>query len=226
MTTLVVLLVLAACVVAGRWWTKRYDALGRSRPFPWLSVALLVLVAGAVEVPTYLRHREEDRLSAAATQLAGVPARVHCQSIGAEMVDIGSELGYVKWGPDGVPEHQTLIKHAPCRDLHSYLASSKQNPSEAQVVAVHVLTHESMHMHGLTGEAQAECAAVQRDAETARLLGADPASARALAHRYWVEVYPRMPDDYRTGDCAPGGSLDEHLPDAPWSYSGAARPAM
>jgi hypothetical protein len=215
-TTLSVLALLAALVVTGRWWTRRYDALGRPRSFPYLGVGLLVALAVGVAVPTYLRHREEDRLSSVATQLAGVEAKVHCQTIGGEMVDLGSELGWVRWGPDGVPEHQTLIKRGPCRALHAYMASSKQQPSDDEVVAVHVLTHESMHMRGLTSEAQAECAAMQRDARTARLLGADEAAARALTHRYWTQMYPQMPDDYRSGDCLGGGPLDEHLPDAPW----------
>jgi len=216
-TTLSVLASVAAIVVAARWWLRRYDALGRPRPFPYLGVALLVVLAAGVAVPTYLRHREEDRLSVVATQLAGTRAKVHCQTIGAEMVDLGSELGWVKWGPDGVPEHQTLIKHAPCRALHAYLSSSKVQPSDDEVVAVHVLTHESMHMRGLTDEAAAECAAVQRDAMTARLLGAEPAAAAALAHRYWTRMYPQMRDDYRSSGCAAEGPLDEHLPDAPWA---------
>jgi hypothetical protein len=83
-------------------------------------------------------------------------------------------------------------------------------------VAVHVLTHEAMHLAGLVGEAAAECAAVQRDAHTARLLGAAPADAAALAAAYWHGVYPQMPDSYRSGDCRPGGAMDERRPDAPW----------
>jgi hypothetical protein len=215
-TKLCVLAILAALAVSARWWVRRYDALGRPRTFPYLGVGLLVVLALGIAVPSYLRHREEDRLSLVATQLAGVQAKVHCQTIGAEMVDVGSELGWVRWGPDGVPEHQTLIKHGPCRALRAYLASSKQRPSDDEVIAVHVLTHESMHMRGLTAESAAECAAVQRDAMTARLLGADPAAASALAHRYWAQVYPQMPEDYRSGECTAGGTLDEHLPDAPW----------
>ena len=90
-------------------------------------------------------------------------------------------------------------------------------PSLDEVIAVHVLTHESMHMRGITGEAQAECAAVQRDAQTAWLLGANAADATALARSYWRLVCPRMPDDYRTVDCGASAALDEHLPDAPWN---------
>ena len=70
---------------------------------------------------------------------------------------MGNELGFVKWGPDGIPERKTLIKHQQCNDLHSYLDSSKQHPSAAQILAVHVLTHESMHMSGIKVEYVAEC---------------------------------------------------------------------
>jgi hypothetical protein len=56
-----------------------------------------------------------------------------------------------------------------------------------------VLAHEAMHMAGLMREDTAECAAVQRDARAARLLGASPADARALALAYWRTVYPAMP---------------------------------
>jgi hypothetical protein len=101
-----------------------------------------------------------------------------------------------------VPERSTLIKSAVCADLRSWLRSSKADPSLDQVVAVHVLTHEVMHMVGITSESLAECAAMQRDPDTASALGASPAEAVALAQRYRAEVYPLMPDAYR-GECPP-----------------------
>jgi hypothetical protein len=58
---------------------------------------------------------------------------------------------------------------------------------------------------------------VQRDAQTAELLGATPQQARLLAVAYWTDIFPRMPDDYRSTDCLPGGALDEGLPTAPWT---------
>ncbi len=81
---------------------------------------------------------------------------------------------------------------------------------------MHVLTHEAMHMAGITDEARAECLAVQRDAKTARLLGASPQEAADLARRYWRTFYPRMRDEYVTPECRPGGQLDQASPDAPW----------
>ena len=106
---------------------------------------------------------------------------VDCQTLTGSALDMGRELGYVKWGPGGIPEHKTLIKHQQCNDLHSYLDSSKLHPIAAQILAVHVLTHESMHMSGITSEAIAECDAMQRDTTMAEDLGAPPAAAHALA---------------------------------------------
>lgn len=86
----------------------------------------------------------------------------------------------------------------------------------AQLQAVHVLTHEAVHTGGEKSESRTECMAVQRDADTARLLGASDPAAKALAWVYWKTVYPSMPDDYRDAGCGPGGGLDESLPTSPW----------
>ena len=118
--------------------------------------------------------------------------------------------------PDGVPERQTLIKREQCADLRSYLRSDKLQPSREQVAAVHTLTHESIHMSGVTNESETECIALQRDAEMARHLGASTEGASALAQLYWQVVYPLMPPGYRSGECRPGGALDLKGPDSPW----------
>jgi hypothetical protein len=213
-------LVVSAAAVGIRWLATRVDTIGRPRAFPWVSVLLLVVLAGASATPELLGALRERRLARVATTLVGAPAGVHCQSIGEAFVDAGIELGYVRYRPDGIPERTTLIKRDQCRDLAAYSRSDKRDPSQAQVVAVHVLTHEAMHMAGIVDEAAAECAAVQRDALTARLLGASTADARLLAARYWRTVYPAMPPDYRSAACGPGRSLDERGADAPWAAAG------
>ena len=205
-----------AAAVAGRWAVRRRDALGRPVGFPVWSVSLLVLLALGAAVPGAKRRMEERRLSRVASELVGHAVAVHCQSTAGALVDAHGELGYVRWGPDGVPEARTEIKRDPCHALQRYL-SGHRALDETSVVAVHVLTHEAMHMRGETGEAKAECEAVQRDRTTAELLGATRDQALALAQAYWRTVYPRMPDDYRSSDCAPGGRWDEQLETAPWA---------
>ena len=209
-------LLLGAAALTGRWVLRPADGLGRRRPFPVASVVLLVLVGAGLLVPV-VRHRTlENRLSAVASELVGSPVRVHCQTAGQEFVDAGAELGWVAYRPDGRPEQETLIKHAQCGDLAAYLRSDRERPPIDEVVAVHILSHEARHMAGETAEAVAECQALQRDAWTARLLGATETQGRELAARYWREVYPRLSDDYRSQDCAAGGAWDERRSPPPW----------
>jgi hypothetical protein len=205
-----------AAVSAARWLLRPRDGLGRSRGFPLVSVLALTALGVGLLVPVVRHGRLESRLSEVASALVGAQVQVRCQTAGQEFLDAGSELGYVRYGADGVPEPVTLIKRAQCADLRDYLGSEKEAPSRDQVIAVHVLSHEARHLAGEKSESAAECQALQRDALTAQLLGADPAEALLLAQRYWRELYPAMPGDYRSGDCMAGGRLDERIPGAPW----------
>lgn len=206
---------LAALGLLARWLMVR--GVREHAPFPAISISSCVVLAVVATFPVVDRVTLEGRLSHAASNLLGMHVEVDCQTLTGSALDMGRELGYVKWGPGGIPEHKTLIKHQQCNDLHAYLDSSKQRPNAAQILAVHVLTHESMHMSGITSESIAECDAMQHDTTMAEDMGATPAAAHALAVTYWLTVYPDMPDGYTSGDCRPGGSLDLHLPDAPWA---------
>jgi hypothetical protein len=84
-------------------------------------------------------------------------------------------------------------------------------------MAVHVLTHEAIHMSGVADEAVTECLAMQHDARAARLLGAPAEYARRLSRRYWTSIYPRMPAEYRSQECGPNGRLDAHIATSPWA---------
>jgi hypothetical protein len=209
---------LAALALFVRWLAQRNLRDSRYQAqFPAISISSCLVLAMVATVPVVNRITLESRLSHAASELIGVRVKVDCQTLTGATLDVGRELGYVKWGPDGIPERKTLIKHEQCNDLNSYLNSNKLHPSAAQILAVHVLTHESMHMSGTTSEAVAECHAMQHDTAMAEDLGAPAAAAHALAVTYWRTVYPYMPDGYTSADCKPGGALDLHLPDAPWT---------
>jgi hypothetical protein len=211
-----------AATVTLRWALLRVDALGRMRPFPALSVGVPAIAALAFAVPLVQHARLEARLATAATVLAGVKVAVHCQTVEAAWLDAHPERGYVEVGPDGLPAHETVITYDTCNDLASWMGSDKTDPSDAQVVAVHVLAHESMHMSGVLMEFRAECAAMQRDARLAMLLGATGPQAHRLARHYWLVEYPTMPADYRDNGCGPQGALDEHLTDSPWTALGSS----
>lgn len=212
----VVALLLVAGVLVLRWGHRRVDALGRPEPFPAISVTLCLVLAGAAAYPVLTAAWTERRLAEAGSQLAGVPMEVHCQTFGEASMEVGPELGYVRFHADGTPERRAVLMWEQCRDLRAWLRDEGRDATLDQVVAVHVLTHEAMHVAGVGVETTAECMAVQRDARTAELLGAAAVDARELASRYWREVYPRMPERYRSGECRAGGALDEGLAGAPW----------
>lgn len=190
-----------ATFIVFRWFQTRFDSLGRQRDFPWISTVVLVVAGLALFTPLVLRVWVESRISSAASEVVGASVEVECQSFGGAFVDAGAEFGYVAFGPDGVPERKALIKRDQCRDLSAYLRSDKESPSTEQIVAVHTLTHEAIHMSGVTNEAETECNAVQRDAEMARALGASPDAATRLANTYWTVHYPRLTTEYRSADC-------------------------
>lgn len=200
-----------------RWVVNRVDALGRTRPFPAISVGLTAAAAVACAVPVLLHVRLEHRLAAAASVVAGRPVEVHCQTLGQAWLSAHAELGYVEFGPDGKPDPRTVIALQACGDLSAWLRSDRRTPTRDQVIAVHVISHEAVHMSGEVDEARTECLAVQRDAQLARALGARPEQALELARWYWREIYPQMPDGYRSNECGPGRTLDQQLPEAPWS---------
>jgi hypothetical protein len=85
-----------------------------------------------------------------------------------------------------------------------------------QVMAVHTLTHEAMHLRGEWSESAAECESMQRDRATAVSLGATPTQADALARTYAVEVYPRMSAEYADARCREGGPWDRTPGDGLW----------
>jgi hypothetical protein len=77
-----------------------------------------------------------------------------------------------------------------------------------KVVALHVLTHESMHLAGVLGEIDAECLAIQVGAFVVHRLGASSAFARSIAREYWRYYYKSQDRRYVSPDCRSGGKLD------------------
>jgi hypothetical protein len=209
-----------SAVVTLRWLLVRVDAFGRVRSFPRVAAGIPALGAMLCLVPMVGHLRLEAALAKAAGILAGVQVSVRCETVDQAWIDVHPERGYVSVAEDGRPEHHAVITYDTCNDLADWLGSDKQNPSDAQVLAVHVLTHEAMHMSGILDEALAECAAVQRDTRAAGLLGASPAQARRLARHYWLVDYHQLPDTYRDLRCGADGALDEHLSDSPWAIPG------
>jgi hypothetical protein len=187
----------------------------RGEPHP-IVLVLLALAIGFFGWREYTGRQLEDRLGKVASTLAMRPVGVKCQGTAAALVDAGAELGTVQFDQDGEPAGHTDLTHGVCDHLESYLGGHQALPSGDEVIAVHVLAHESYHLFGIIDEGRTECMSVQNTARTAELLGATPTEARSLAQRYWNEFYPRLPDEYRSSECHDGGGLDRHPASSDW----------
>jgi hypothetical protein len=89
--------------------------------------------------------------------------------------------------------------------------------------AVTTLMHEAGHLNESgdffgagQNEPLAECWGMQHIRQAARRLGAVRAYADELAERYWTEIYPTRPADYRTNKCRDGGAYDVRKESAIW----------
>jgi hypothetical protein len=113
-----------------------------------------------------------------------------------------------------------------CSDLAT-LAYTSRRPGGAEELdiafAVTTLMHEAGHLkesgdfYGAgENEPLAECWGMQHIREAARALGASQAYADDLAGRYWAELYPKRPPEYRTRRCRDGGAYDVRKDSPVW----------
>jgi hypothetical protein len=205
--------VLGAGVALVVWLAVRHIN-GRRAPILIGLLVALLIAGGVVEV----RHRQmESRYTAATKELLDrKDTYIVCERMSGAMLNVWNRAGYVEWTQDGSKPDRADLTWDTCRYLRGWERSGMTAADLDHVMAVHVLTHEAMHLNGHYNEADAECMAMQRDSEMAQLLGATPEQADALAKVYWTTVYPRMRADYITSECRPKGTLDQSPGDGHW----------
>ncbi len=182
-----------------------------TRPVVTLAVVLTLLLPALWTEIRWLRV--QAAATTAVQELTGNPAAsVACQRALATLLWAGADLGRVQWDE---PDRAWLTLET-CQHLGSWYRSEGTAPTLDEAIAVHVLTHEAMHVDGERTESTTECRALQQDARTVVLLGGTADQGQALARRILDEVYPRMADEYRSSECRPGGALDRTPDDGTW----------
>jgi hypothetical protein len=196
-----------------------------------IAAALVLAVAAAWLWTNHRRHVTEHRLASVASELAGRPVGVRCQSFWAAMLDIQDRAGEVDF-PQGRPPDHMFLTRGICTRLAAFsrshrhrrldclehvdwprfdLAAAFADPcirgARDDAEAVNTLAHESMHLRGFVNEAQAQCYAIQEDAWTVVRLGGSEAEGEAVA-RLVLALQPALPSEYQSSGCRAGGSLD------------------
>ena len=189
-----------------------------SSPINIAYVLILLVLALGFAWPWFSTWQLEQLLSKKATILAdGNRAKVHCNTVFDTLFDQNSlAAGHAN------PKTGVIVFQYPwCNRLLAYI----DHPARAntqEITALHILTHEAMHLRGEMNEAVTECQAVQRNYRTALLLSVPKAIAKKTAVDYYQGEYRRraevggMAGAYFSDQCAPGKSLDERLPDLTW----------
>jgi hypothetical protein len=170
------------------------------------------VVAGVLSVTAFTAWSFEvahDQRQQLATEALGVLSnvkgvRADCERYTEELFNLSQYQGYVYYDGSNVAH----LKRNVCNDLWDYAHGGQANPTEGQIVAVHIVAHEVQHINGIREEDVAECRAVQLNYLVAEKLGATPEQARELQRRYFAELYPRQASDYISGACTEGGALD------------------
>lgn len=182
-----------------------------------VALVVLGLVIGQQGWWEYQWFKQEAVLSTAAKSIGGAEADVDCQRFGEALLFTRSNLGEVQFGDDGKPAKQTMIAWEVCKDFRDFLTGDKANPTHEQTVAIHVLTHEAVHMAGEKNEAATECYAMQLMPYVAQSLGVPQGKADEMSAWYLAEVYPTLDNDYYDpGKCYSGGPLDIDPSDEMW----------
>src|SRR4051794_15515601 len=133
-----------------------------------MRLALGLVLAGILGTAFVFHERRsvlQHELGSVATQLAGRPLHVHCQSPAGSVVDVTAEAGTVQFDQNGKPTDVTNLKRPICDALRRFrhdVKSSAYSCVLAQadcsrsifedVLAVHTLAHESWHLSGNTSE--------------------------------------------------------------------------
>jgi hypothetical protein len=183
-------------------------------------IAVVLLIVGALTALGFSRHdqrvREQDRLAAVASDLAGRKIGVRCPGFLASLVDTHGEAGRVQFDAAGRPANHTDLSLQTCkalRHLDRVDFTCVQHgdcgfPQFDAAWSAHTLAHEAFHLRGFQDEGVTECYALQNTAFVAERLGVAPAQAEKLQAWIYARGYPNEPEEYHSAQCYNGGALD------------------
>lgn len=184
-----------------------WDKVLWQRSWRWLPIVLLApALVGTVN--EYRWYSFERSLSVATSPITGTVANnFGCERLTRNFWASRGLPGHVLFTADGVPHHEAFLSAKMCAGIERF----QRNPAAADddaIMAVHVLSHEAVHLTGVRSESLTECLALQMDEDVMMRMGAPAAVAAAAAHRYRTNIYPRLSAEYKAESCAPWGGAE------------------
>jgi len=191
---------LAAAGLLGLHHRRRID---RGRDYR-IGIALLLLVTIAFDMLGERTVRDELTASKAARLVSG-RKDVSVRCIGWFSMDRlvnSSAEGWVQFDADGHASKLATVDSGQCRTFRTFVSGGKVDVKTA--TAVVIVVHESVHLSGVTDEADTQCRAMAAIPKVLTSFGRDAGVAVEVVNAYMQNVYPYMPDAYRRPDqCRP-----------------------
>lgn len=183
-----------------------WDPLMRKNQLNWLMIpflSLLFLPLGLMELRWSLM---EYKLSSVADDISGKKgAKVHCQRLSEAFFDTKvSAAGHVSSDKPNL----AVVNYEQCQHIFSWMEKGKDEPTRDQTHAIHVLTHEAVHVSGQLNEAITECTAINRDHITVTKLGGSEELGHKIASSYYTSIWPSMSKEYILEGCAINPKFD------------------
>lgn len=169
------------------------------KKFPIISVSLcavILLVCGWQEAKWQnVQAKGSEAVRAVSLNKEGY---LKCQRFSEALFDIHTtRAGLVS----SARPNEAVVNYEQCLDLQDWLGGGKDSATPKQIQALHVLTHEAVHVSREHNEAITECTAINRDHLTAQAMGASKKFSQEVPQRYYTEFFPQMSSSYRLDGC-------------------------
>jgi hypothetical protein len=173
------------------------------------------------------REENENRLALVASAMASRDVDVSCPGFWARLVEITPYSGWVDFDQHGKPGDKTSLSASTCRGLElvwrgdqksfgCLISGSCSDDTLRAVWGIVTLAHESWHLRGITGEAEAQCYAIQTVEQVALRLGVSRQNAHVIAVWVALDDAASPVGDYHSAECRPGGRYDRHPETPDW----------
>jgi hypothetical protein len=169
------------------------------KKFPIISVSLcavLLAFLGWQEMRWQFVQTEGSR--AVRSVSLNKEGTLRCQRFSEAFFDINtSRAGMVS----SARPNEAVVNYEQCLDLMDWMSGDKKSATPKQVQALHVLTHEAVHVSKEYNEAVTECTAMNRDYLTVQALGGSKELMSTMPQQYYKEFFPRMSSEYTLPGC-------------------------
>lgn len=183
--------IVACLLVAAAIWVL-ISGLRNKKRISLIAIFILLIPAGVLGYFEYNYDVTISQLSVAVQKVSGIKdASLRCERMSEAFFDVWANTDVINYGSTVAG-----LKYDECDHLISwYKSDNKNNITENQIIAIHLLDVETMRVSGQNNPALQECLAMKNDAFMAETLGATPNQANYIAFYYREKLHSTLTEN-------------------------------